>query len=125
MKKEKKQLCFIIIFILIGCMIGYILGVNQINQLKDPEFFTLLENHNMYIHEPIGIVNSIILCSILFAGISVGIIFYKGIVNKWFTPVAPKILLGIVIFPFYTLAGVIGVIPFIIYTVIKLLKNKN
>ena len=125
MKQELKQLLFIGAFGVIGCLIGSFFAANEINQLNDPEFLALLASHNMSVPEPIGLTKSIVLFGWLFPGIATGIIFYNGIAKKWLTPIAPKIFVGIITFPFYTLAGLVGLIPFIIYKGIVLFRNSS
>lgn len=115
MKKELKQILFICVFLIVGCIIGYFFAIYQINQYKDPTFMALLASHNMSSSEPIGLTKSIINFGCLLAGIAIGGIFYNSIAKKWLTPIAPKIFIGFITFPFYTLAGIIGFIPFIIY----------
>lgn len=125
MKKELRQILFICAFLIIGCVIGYFFAVNQINQFKNPDFISLLASHNMPLPEPIDITMSIMLFGWLFSGIATGIIFYLNISKKWLTPIAPKTFMGIITFPFYTLAGVIGIIPFTIYNLIILFRKNS
>ena len=125
MKQELKQLLFICIFLISGCVIGYFFAVNEINQLKDPEFIALIARYNMSVPEPVGFTKSIILFGWLFAGIATGVIFYIGIAKKWLTPIAPKIFIGFMTFPFYTLVGIIGSIPFIIYKGMVLFRKNS
>lgn len=112
------------ILIIIGCILGYFFAINEINQLQDPEFLALLHSKNMTVLEPMGITKGVILCGWLFSGIATGIIFYKVIAKRWFTSMEPKILLGIITFPFFAFAGSVGVIPFVVYKVIRLCKSK-
>ena len=95
------------------------------NQLSDPEYIAFWTSQNMSVPEPLGFTRSILSFGLLFAGIPTGLIFYSGLVKKWLTPIAPKIIIGFVTFPIYTLAGVIGSIPFIIYKGIFLFKNNR
>ena len=115
MKKELKQILLICLFLIIGCVLGYFVALNQMNQLSDPEYIAFWTSQNMSVPEPLGFTRSILSFGLLFAGIPTGLIFYSGLVKKWLTPIAPKIIIGFVTFPIYTLAGVIGSIPFIIY----------
>ena len=55
MKKELKQILFICVFLIVGCIIGYFFAIYQINQYKDPTFMALLASHNMSSSEPIGL----------------------------------------------------------------------
>ena len=73
----------------------------------------------------VGFTRSILSFGLLFAGIPTGLIFYSVIVKKWLTSIAPKIIIGFVAFPIYTLAGVIGSISFIIYKGIFIFKNNR
>jgi len=115
----------ICLFLIIGCVLGYFVALNQMNQLSDPEYIAFWTSQNMSVPEPLGFTRSILSFGLLFAGIPTGLIFYSGLVKKWLTPIAPKIIIGFVTFPIYTLAGVIGSIPFIIYKGIFLFKNNR
>ena len=125
MRKELKQILVICGFFIIGCVLGYFVAVHQINLLSDPAYIASLPSQNMAIPEPLGFTRSILSFGFLFSGIPTGLIFYRGIVKKWLTPIAPKIIIGFVTFPIYTLAGVIGSIPFIIYKVIFIVTKKR
>ena len=125
MKKELKQILFVCVFLIIGCVLGYFTALNQMNQLSDPEYIAFWTSQNMSVPEPLGFTRSIFSFGLLFAGIPTGLMFYSGIVKKWLTPIAPKIIIGFVAFPIYTLVGVIGSIPFIIYKGISLLRYNS
>ena len=49
----------------------------------------------------------------------------QSVSKKWLTPIAPKIIIGIIAFPIYTCIGIISSIPFIIYEVICLFRNSK
>ena len=125
MKKEQKQMMIISIFLIIGCLLDYFVAVNQINQLSDPEYIVFWSNNNMPVPEPLGYTKSIISFALLFSGIPTGLIFYRNISKKWLTPIAPKIIIGVIAFPIYTCIGIISSIPFIIYTGICLFRNNK
>lgn len=125
MKKEQKQVMIICIFLIIGSVLGYFVAVNQINQLSDPEYIVFWSNNNMPVPEPLGYTKSIISFALLFSGIPTGLIFCRNISKKWLTPIAPKIIIGIIAFPIYTCIGIISSIPFIIYEVICLFRNSK
>lgn len=120
MKRESKQIVLICSFFMIGCILGYFVAVHQNSQLHDPAYIAFWTNQNMPVPEPLGFTRSVLSFGLLFSGIPTGLFFYSGIVRKWLTPIAPKIIIGVITFPIYTLAGVIGVIPFIIYRGISL-----
>ena len=122
MKKEQKQIMSICAFLIIGCVLGYFVAANQINQLSNPEYIAFWTNNNMPVPEPLGYTKSIISFALLFSGIPTGLIFYNGISKKWMTSLAPKIISGIITFPIYTCIGIVGSIPFIIYKGIRLIK---
>ena len=92
MKKELKQILLICLFLIIGCVLGYFVALNQMNQLSDPEYIAFWTSQNMSVPEPLGFTRSILSFGLLFAGIPTGLIFYSGLVKKWLTPIAPKIL---------------------------------
>lgn len=94
MKKEQKQIMSICAFLIIGCVLGYFVATNQMNQLSDPEYIAFWTNNNMPVPEPLGYTNSILSFALLFSGI-----------------------------PIYTCIGIVGSIPFIIYKGIQLIKG--
>lgn len=108
-------------FLIIGCVLGYFVAANQINQLSNPEYIAFWTN-NMPVPEPLGYTKSIISFALLFSGIPTGAIFYNSISKKWMTPLAPKIIIGIITFPMYTCIGIVDSIPFIIYKGMRLIK---
>ena len=55
MKKELKQILFVCVFLIIGCVLGYFTALNQMNQLSDPEYIALWTSQNMSVPEPFGI----------------------------------------------------------------------
>ena len=125
MKKELQRILLISIFLIIGCVIGYFLAIYQIHQFNDPEFIALFAHKNMTVPQPIGIVPCTILFGLLFSGIPTGLIFFSHIVRNWLTVLAPKVIIGFITFPIYTLAGAVGSIPFIIYNAYHLIKDRK
>ncbi|MCI5690376.1 MAG: hypothetical protein MR286_05740 [Clostridiales bacterium] len=125
MKKELKQIFVIAAFILIGCMLGSCVAAVQADQRRDPAYLAFWSSKNMPVPEPLGVSKSMLSFGLLFSGIPTGLIFYNGIAQKWLTPMAPKILLGVIAFPIYTLAGVIGSIPFLLYQSVVLLRRNK
>lgn len=100
---------------MIACVIGYFFALDQIKQFEKPDFIAFLASHNMPAPKPIDITRSIMSFGRIFSGIAAGIIFYWNIAKKCLTPLAPKVFMGIITFPFDTFAGVIRVLPSIIY----------
>lgn len=125
MKKELKQISIIIIFLVIGCVMGYFVAAEQIKQLSNPEYIALLNSKGMSIPEPIGFTRSIISFGLLFSGIPTGIILYSYLSSKWLTSKAPKVLIGVIAFPIYGLIGAVCSIPFIIYKGICIFKKNE
>ena len=125
MKKELQRILLISVFLIIGCVIGYFLAIYQIHQFNDPAYIALLTHKNMTVPQPIGIVPFTILFGLLFSGIPTGLIFFSHISRKWFTMLAPKIIIAFITFPIYTLAGAISSIPFIIYNAYHLIKDRK
>ena len=41
-------------FLIIGCVLGYFVAANQINQLSNPEYIAFWTNNNMPVPEPLG-----------------------------------------------------------------------
>ena len=60
MKKELKQILFICVFLIIGCVLGYFAALNQMNQLSDPEYIAFWTSQNMSVPEPLGFTRSIL-----------------------------------------------------------------
>ena len=123
MKKESKHLIMIIAMAIIGSIVGFILGKIQIQQLQDPDFIQQLMSHNMMIHEPMGVINSMLLGTCVFSGVTTGLILYNHLTRKF--TAAVRVMVGILAFPFYSIAGIIGVIPFLIYQVVLLIKKSR
>lgn len=122
MKKELRHIITIIVAAVIGGIVGYILGKIQIHQLQDPSFIQQLMSHNMMIHEPIGTFNSMMLGICIFAGVATGLIIYNHFACK--LTLLMRVIIGILIFPFYSIFGMVGVILYFIYNIVLLFKNK-
>lgn len=125
MKKEWKQVGCICLFLLLGCVIGYFVAVTQAKQVINPEYIAFWMEQNMSVPEPISFSRSILSFGLLFSGIPTGLFLFSGIAKKWFTADAPKIVIGFITFPIYTLAGVVGSIPFIIYKMVCVWKSRK
>lgn len=123
MRRELKQILYVCAFWLIGGMLGYFVVTNQMNQMSDPEYIALWASQNMAVPEPLGYTRGILSFGLLFSGIPTGLMLYCGIVRKWLTPIAPKMIIGLITFPIYTLVGAIGSIPFVVYKGLSLLRN--
>lgn len=123
MKKESKKIIMVIAMAIIGSIVGFILGNIQIQQLQDPDFIQQLMSHNMMIHEPMGVINSMLLGTCVFSGVTTGLILYNHLTRKF--TVAVRVIVGILAFPFYSIAGMIGAIPFLIYQVVLWIKKSR
>ena len=77
----------------------------------------------MMIHEPMGIINSMLLGTGVFSAVTTGLILYNHLTRKF--TVAVRVIVGILAFPFYSIVGIIGVIPFLIYQVVLLIKKSR
>lgn len=124
MKKEQKQILYIFTFLILGCVIGYFVAVTQMKQVSDPEYFAFWASQDMPVPEPIGFPRSIISFGMLFSGIPAGLIFFSHIAKKWLTSAAPKIIIGFLTWPIYTLAGAVGAIPLVVYLIYRLWKGR-
>ncbi len=122
MKKESRHLIMIIVASVVGSIVGYILGQIQIQQLQDLDFIHQLMSHNMMIHEPIGVINNMMIGICIFSGVATGLIIYNHFTCKF--TLAMRMIIGILTFPFYAILGILGVIPYFIYNVVLLMKNK-
>ncbi len=125
MRKEQKQIVMICIFLIIGGILGYFVAANQIKQLSDPAYIAFWTEHNMPVPAPLGYAKGIISFALLFSGMPAGWIFYNELSQKWLTSRAPKILIGIIMFPIYTCIGAVGAIPFVLYKGICLFRKTN
>ena len=50
MKYEKRvetNYCLYVYFLIIGCVLGYFVALNQMNQLSDPEYIAFWTSQNM------------------------------------------------------------------------------
>ena len=56
--------------------------------------------------------------------IPAGLIFFSHIAKKWLTSAAPKIIIGFLTWPIYTLAGAVGAIPLVVYLIYRLWKGR-
>lgn len=113
----------VIAMAIIGGIVGFVLGKIQIQQLQDPDFIQQLMSHNMMIHEPMGATNSMMLGICVFSGVTTGLILFNYLSRK--LTVAVRVIVGILTFPFYSIAGIVGVIPFLIYQVVLLIKKSR
>lgn len=123
MQKELKQILLISLFLILGCLIGYLVAATQIKQLNSPEYIAFWTDRHMSVPEPIGLTRCMIAFGLLFSGIPTGLLFFSSIIKKWLTPAAPKMIMGLITFPIYTLGGAIGSIPFMIYKTYLLTKD--
>ncbi|MFR2822445.1 MAG: hypothetical protein ACLTBQ_07455 [Thomasclavelia sp.] len=58
----------------------------------------------------------------IFSGVATGLIIYNRFTCKF--TLAMRMIIGILTFPFYSILGILGVIPYFIYNVVLLMKNK-
>ncbi len=66
-EKELKQILLICLFLIIGCVLGYFVALNQMNQLSDPEYIAFWTSQkNMSVPEPLGFTRSILSFGLLF-----------------------------------------------------------
>ena len=68
MKKELKQILLICLFLIIGCVLGYFVALNQMNQLSDPEYIAFWTSQNMSVPEPLGFTRSILSFATVYKG---------------------------------------------------------
>lgn len=122
MKQELKQVLWVSLFLIAGCIAGYLLALYQTGQCSDPAFIAFWTSQNMPVPEPVGVLHGVIAFGLLFSGIPTGLIFYAHMMQKWLTPAAPKIMIGFIAFPIYTLAGAVGSIPFLLCRIYRLLR---
>ena len=124
MKKELRHIIYIIVFALIGMMLGYMLVNLQHEQIKDPEYLAVLASHNFPIPEPMEFKEGMASLAFIFSGIPTGSIIYRYLSNKWFTSMAPKIILAVFLLPFFIgLASICA--PFMVIYKLFLLIKRN
>ncbi len=124
MSKEWKRLLLVAGCLLIGCLLGYFVSVTQAREQDDPAYLAYFEEHDLPVPEPAEPLNNIAGAGLLLAGVPTGLMLYRHIGGKWRLCAGKKLLIGIVTFPIYTLLGVVGVIPFLLYQVIRLVLRK-
>ena len=108
MRREWKRLLLVAACLLIGCLLGYFVSVTQAGEQNDPDYLAYFEEHGLPVPEPAEPRNNIIGAGLLLAGVPTGLM----------------LLLGNVAFPVYTLVGVIGAVPFLLYQGICLAFRK-
>lgn len=124
MSKEWKRLLLVAGCLLIGCLLGYFVSVTQAREQDDPAYLAYFEEHDLPVPEPAEPLNNIAGAGLLLAGVPTGLMLYRHIAGKWGLCAGKKLLIGIVTFPIYTLLGVVGGIPFLLYQVIRLVPRK-
>ena len=124
MRKEWSRLLLVAGCLLIGCLLGYFVSVTQAREQDDPAYLAYFEEHDLPVPEPAEPLNNIAGAGLLLAGVPTGLMLYRHIAGKWGLCAGKKLLIGIVTFPIYTLLGVVGSIPFLLYQVIRLVLRK-
>ena len=128
MIKKSSSIIVIVIFMITGGVIGYFVGQTQQNQLLDPEYIKFWTDSNMPVPEPISYTHAILGLLVLFGGIPRGIICWQYFLKKYMKPdrvTSPLTgLLSIMLFPIYTVIGVIICIPFVVIQVMVMIFEK-
>lgn len=124
MRKEWKRLLLVAGCLLIGCLLGYFVSVTQAREQDDPAYLAYFEEHDLPVPEPAEPLNNIIGAGLLLAGVPTGLMLYQRIADKRGLRAGRKLLIGLVTFPIYTLLGVIGAVPFLLYQVVRLVLRK-
>lgn len=124
MRREWRQLFLVVSCLLIGCLLGYFVSVTQDKEQDDPSYLAYFEEHGLPVPEPAEPLNNIIGTGLLLAGIPTGLILFQRIADKCGLYAGRKFLIGIITFPVYTLFGVFGAAPFLLYQVIRLVLNR-
>lgn len=124
MRREWKRLLLVAACLLIGCLLGYFVSVTQAGEQNDPDYLAYFEEHGLPVPEPAEPRNNIIGAGLLLAGVPTGLMLYQYLTERWRIYAGRKLLLGIVAFPVYTLVGVIGAVPFLLYQGICLAFRK-
>ena len=110
--------------LLIGCLLGYCVSVTQAREQDDPSYLAYFEEHALPVPQPAEPLNNIIGTGLLLAGIPTGLMLFQRIADKCGLYAGRKFLIGIITFPVYTLFGVLGAAPFLLYQVIRLVLRK-
>lgn len=123
MKKRIKKILVIVIFILLGSVIGYFVVKTQATQLQDPQYLEFWTRNNMPIPEPLSYSESVIGFAMLFGGIPTGFIMLKYTINRISMKESVKagwvFLVEILLFPIYIVIGSVGILPVLIYQIVK------
>lgn len=125
MRREWRRLILVAGCLLIGCILGYFASVTQAREQNDPAYLAYFEEHDLPVPEPAEPLSNIVSAGLLLAGIPTGLTLYRYIADHRSIAGGRRLLLGIVTFPIYTLIGVLGAVPFLLYQVIQLLCKKR
>lgn len=125
MKRKVRQPGLVIGFALVGIFLGWIVAVSQQNQLQDPEIIRFWVENNLAVPEPIPTVHCCIGFALLFAGMPVGFLLTQKVLGRWLSPTAPKWLFFCFGFPIYTVLGAAAALPFVVWNLILLIKNRK
>lgn len=125
MKPAGKRILLIVLFVLLGMLIGYRTAVTQNLQLKDPEYIAFFTDHQLPVPEPIGLTQAMGGFALLLSGIPTGLMLFQFAAARWFTSTAPKILLAILTFPIYTLLGIVTSIPVLLCNLYLLFRPRS
>ncbi len=115
MKREWKQIIFIIAFMIIGVLIGRIAVSAQIAQFNDPEIIRLFTEKGMEVPEPLSFAQGMTGFALLFSGFPTGAIIFRHFADKWLRSTAPKIVIAILTLPIYVTIGAVCSVPMLIY----------
>ncbi len=130
MEKESKkiiiiQIAAIIIFMLAGMAVGCILAKTDSKRLADAKYTELLAYHDFPVPEPISCKQAMISLGFIFSGIAAGAVIYRHFADRWFTALAPKIILGFFLLPLFIAVGTFCWLPLIIYKLFVLLRLRK
>lgn len=125
-KKLLKQILWILSFIVIGGIIGYFIALGEHNRQYEPAFIEIFISQGLEVPEPIEYSEAMFGFALLFSGIPTGLILFKQLSYKWLTwyskPIS-EVIIGVVMFPFYTAIGAVISIPMLIWKIYCFIKK--
>lgn len=124
-RKIIRNIIVIILFMVVGSILGTLIAKMQQAQLLDPEYIKFLHDNNMQVPEPIPSNSLIIGFWLLFGGIATGIIEYVFFLKKYVKTSSMSVVLllfgSIMLLPIYGIIGAVTCIPFLIFQIYLLI----
>lgn len=115
MKKEWRQIIIIVVFMILGALIGRVAVSAHIAQCNDPEIIGFFAENGMEVPEPMSFAQGMTGFALLFSGFPAGAIIFSYFADKWLKSAAPKIVIAVLTMPIYVPLGALCSVPMLIY----------